>query len=447
MDDDAKLTGRLLNGVKVISPVDLNSWIKDYKITHILVAIPSAPRSRIGEILRLLARFSVTVRLLPSTSQLVSRSVQIDDLEPIDLDDLLDREPLDDGLSGINELFEGQTILVTGAGGSIGRELCNQLLPLKPKKLILFDSSEYALYSLINELTYRFPDLTSDCQTILGSVQDRHRVDGIFSALQPDIVFHAAAYKHVSLVEYNIAEAVKNNVFGTLNVAESALAAGASKFILISTDKAVRPTNVMGATKRLAEMLIQALEERSDSSIQFSMVRFGNVLASSGSVVPKFQEQIKNGGPITVTHKDVTRFFMTIPEAAQLVIQSVLLNKGGDVLLDMGRPQRILDLARRLIRLSGLKEKNEECPDGDIEIQITGLSSGEKLKEELLIDSNQQKTRHPRIFSAKESHPEWSVIAKEIYGIGDNLDRLDDDLALRCLKQLVGDFKHENNDL
>ena len=210
-------------------------------------------------------------------------------------------------------------------------ELCNQLLPLKPKKLILFDSSEYALYSLMNELTYRFPDLTSDCQTILGSVQDRHRVDGIFSALQPDIVFHAAAYKHVSLVEYNIAEAVKNNVFGTLNVAESALAAGASKFILISTDKAVRPTNVMGATKRLAEMLIQALEERSDSSIQFSMVRFGNVLASSGSVVPKFQEQIKNGGPITVTHKDVTRFFMTIPEAAQLVIQSVLLNKGGDV--------------------------------------------------------------------------------------------------------------------
>ena len=215
---------------------------KDYKSPY-LVAIPSAPRSRIGEILRFLARFSVTVRLLPSTSQLVSRSVQIDDLEPIDLDDLLDREPLDDGPSGINELFEGQTILVTGAGGSIGRELCNQLLPLKPKKLILFDSSEYALYSLINELTYRFPDLTSDCQTILGSVQDRHRVDGIFSALQPDIVFHAAAYKHVSLVEYNIAEAVKNNVFGTLNVAESALAAGASKFILISTDKAVRPTN------------------------------------------------------------------------------------------------------------------------------------------------------------------------------------------------------------
>ncbi|SEA74040.1 NDP-sugar epimerase, includes UDP-GlcNAc-inverting 4,6-dehydratase FlaA1 and capsular polysaccharide biosynthesis protein EpsC [Thiothrix caldifontis] len=409
VDDDSNLHQANISGMKVYSPLILPILIEKYHIKQVLLAMPSASNTRRREIINQLEYLPVHVRTIPSLTELVSGKSDIDSLREIDIEELLGRVPVtpDDRLLSAN--IRHKNIMITGAGGSIGSELCRQIIRLSPSCLVLFESSELALYQIERELQefMAHEKLTIPLIPTLGSVQDRLRVEETLRANHIQTLYHAAAYKHVPMVECNPIEGIRNNTFGTFYTAQAALNVGVERFVLISTDKAVRPTNVMGASKRLCELVLQGFSQVSSKTV-FCMVRFGNVLGSSGSVVPLFRRQIQEGGPITVTHPDIIRFFMTIPEAAQLVIQAGAMAKGGEVfLLDMGEPVKILDLAKRMIHLSGLQVQDETNPQGNIRIEVTGLRPGEKLYEELLIDSDAEKTAHPRIFKANESCLPW----------------------------------------
>ena len=407
LDDDDRLHGHVLNGQPIYNPADLVEIVSVLTVNNVLLAMPSICRKRRNEILSHIRSAHVAVRTLPSVTDLAQGKVSVSDLRELDVDDLLGRESVAPNHILLAKNIVGKVVLVTGAGGSIGSELCRQILAVGPTTLLLIELSEFALYAIHQEIEERLAGRNTVLVPLLASVQDGERMREIMSTWQPDTVYHAAAYKHVPLVEHNPAEGIKNNVLGTLRTAQVAAENGVADFVLISTDKAVRPTNIMGASKRLAEMVLQALAKINPKT-KFAMVRFGNVLGSSGSVVPKFRQQIQDGGPITLTHTEITRYFMTIPEAAQLVIQAGAMAKGGDVfVLDMGQPVKIKDLASRMVELSGLRVKDEDHPDGDIAIEITGLRPGEKLYEELLLGDNPERTAHPRIIKAHEEFIPW----------------------------------------
>ena len=413
-DDEKYLHGQMINGRRVYNPQDLAPVVRLLGIKHVLLAMPSISRHRRNEILNEIRRVQVSVRTVPSVSDLAQGRISFSELRELDLDDLLGREIATPIRALLAKNVIGKTVAVTGAGGSIGGELCQQIMSIGPSKLLLIEQSEFSLYKIHKELDERYPNANVEIIPILASVQDESRMQDILFRWQPSTLYHAAAYKHVPLVEYNSAEGIKNNVLGTLCTAKAAIAARVSDFVLISTDKAVRPTNIMGASKRLAEMILQGLAELRPVT-NFSIVRFGNVLDSSGSVVPKFRQQIRSGGPVTVTHPEVTRFFMTIPEAAQLVIQAGAMADRGDVfVLNMGNPIYILDLARRMIELSGLTVRDKDNLEGDIEIQFTGLRSGEKLYEEPLTADNPGLTLHPRIFRAREDFVPWAELTRQL---------------------------------
>jgi len=440
LDDDDRLHGHILNGLPIHSPMDLQGLVETQDVRTVLLAMPSVSRRRRNEILSQIRNAQVAVRTVPNVTDLAHGKVSISDLHELDIDDLLGREPVTPNHILLAKNITGKVVLVTGAGGSIGSELCRQILAVNPAKLLLIEQSEFALYAIHQELEARCEEGKRLLVPLLASVQDTDRMREIMSTWHPDTVYHAAAYKHVPLVEHNPAEGIKNNVLGTLCTAQAALEAGVSDFVLISTDKAVRPTNVMGASKRLAEMVLQALAATNPGT-KFSMVRFGNVLGSSGSVVPKFRQQIRDGGPITLTHPEVTRYFMTIPEAAQLVIQAGAMAKGGDVfVLDMGQPVKIMDLARRMVELSGLTVKDEQNPEGDIEIAITGLRPGEKLYEELLIGDNPKPTAHPRIMKAHEDFIPWAEFEAKLTALEMALNVNDVGVIRLMMQQLVAGY-------
>ena len=426
IDDDSSIADRVIAGLQVYKPKHIQQMIDTTGAQEILLAVPSSSRGRRREILTLLEGFPLHVRSVPGFMDLASGRVKVDDIQEVDIADLLGRDPVPAQGDLLEHCIVGQSVMVTGAGGSIGSELCRQILALKPTTLLLFEHSEFNLYSILSELEPRIAreSLSVRLLPILGSVRDQAKLLDVMKTWNVDTVYHAAAYKHVPMVEHNIAEGVLNNVIGTLNTAQAALQAGVSNFVLISTDKAVRPTNVMGSTKRLAELTLQALSrelapvlfgDKANVSrvnkTRFTMVRFGNVLGSSGSVIPLFHKQIKSGGPLTVTHPKITRYFMTIPEAAQLVIQAGSMGQGGDVfVLDMGEPVKIIELAEKMIHLSGLSVRSDKNLHGDISIEFTGLRPGEKLYEELLIGDNVAATQHPMIMTANEDHLPWDVL-------------------------------------
>jgi FlaA1/EpsC-like NDP-sugar epimerase len=457
LDDKPELDGKLINGLKVYPAGAVEDVIRLFAVTDILLALPSVTRTRRNEILDSLRQYHVHVSSLPDLTDLARGKVMMSDIHELDIVDLLGRDPVPPNPALISRNIFDKVVMVTGAGGSIGSELCRQILRARPSCLLLLDHNEFSLYAIHRDLMDRALDqqLQVTLIPLLGSVKDFDRLAQICRAWRPRTIYHAAAYKHVPLVEHNPAEGIRNNVFGTLNVAKAAIESGVHDMVLISTDKAVRPTNVMGATKRLAEMILQALSVSSvkpfgDLQAQynedgiktrFSMVRFGNVLDSSGSVVPLFREQIKNGGPITLTDKEVTRYFMTIPEAAQLVIQAGAMAEGGDVfLLDMGTPVRIFDLARRMVELSGLTVRDEQRQDGDIEIQITGLRPGEKLYEELLIGDNAKGTAHPRIMRAREEMLPWPELLKSLDQLSVIVEKNDVEAMRTLLSNLVAGY-------
>jgi FlaA1/EpsC-like NDP-sugar epimerase len=406
IDDEKRLQGRDLLGIPIYAPAKIHSLIDKYRIDLILLAMPSVSRKRKREILRQLEPFAVEVKSLPALNALVTNDIRIEHIQDIQIEDLLGRDPVPPRPELLSSCIAGKNVLVTGAGGSIGSELCRQIAGIKPRRLVLFERSEFALYTIETQLRADFGN-AFEIVPILGSVTHKRRMLAVIRSLAVQTIYHAAAYKHVPLVEYNPIEGVRNNLFGTLKAAEAAIQGEVETFVLISTDKAVRPTNVMGATKRMAELVLQALAARGEKT-RFTMVRFGNVLGSSGSVVPHFRAQIENGGPVTVTHPDVVRYFMTIPEAVQLVIQAGAMGSGGDVfVLDMGEPVLILDLARNMIRLCGLAVRDSDNPDGDIAIEYSGLRPGEKLYEELLVGNNVIGTSHPMIMRAEEHMFPW----------------------------------------
>jgi FlaA1/EpsC-like NDP-sugar epimerase len=475
LDDDDRLHGHVLNGLPIYNPDDLDEVLNGTAITDVLLALPSVSRQRRNEILNALKPHRLVVRTLPGLSDIATGKVSLSDVRELDIDDLLGREPVKPNVLLLNMNTHQKTVLVTGAGGSIGSELCRQILKTNPKQLLLVEMSEFALYQIHQELqsTLSGERLSMDEQVeegapeeplarerlgieivpLLASVCDEVRMHEIMNTWKPHTVYHAAAYKHVPLVEHNPAEGVRNNVWGTRVCAQTAARNGVRNFVLISTDKAVRPTNIMGATKRLAEMLLQALAEVNTAVVAqgglatsnrttFSMVRFGNVLGSSGSVVPLFREQIKNGGPITLTHADITRYFMTIPEAAQLVIQAGAMGEGGDVfVLDMGRSVKIIDLARRMVELSGLTVRDDLKPDGDIELVVTGLRPGEKLYEELLIGDNPKPTQHPRIMKAHEQFLSWTQLESKLNAVSMAMTVNDVPVIRALLKDLVSGYQ------
>ena len=466
VDDDKYLQGNTINSIRVYSTTDIKSLAARLEVTDMLLAIPSVNQARRNEIIASLNGCGVRVRTLPGVHDLASGRVRISDLHDLDMNDLLGRKVVPPDVALLEKNIRNQVVLVTGAGGSIGSELCRQIIKFSPSSLVLVDSSEHALYQIDAELKKAIAlqensngeeapsgDSPSDsAKTLpiklipcLASVRDAELMLKIFVAHQPATVFHAAAYKHVPLVEQNPAEGIRNNVLGTLTCAQIALKTGVSHFILISTDKAVRPTNVMGASKRVAELVLQAIAEGAvigGHATKFSMVRFGNVLGSSGSVAPLFSAQIKEGGPITLTHPEVTRYFMTIPEAAQLVIQSSAMATGGDVfVLDMGQPVRIYDLAVKMVYLSGLMVKDELNSHGDIEIEVTGLRSGEKLYEELLIGDNPQPTDHPKIMKAHEEFLPWAELQIELEKLNLALQTCDAKSIRAILKRLVPGYQ------
>ena len=439
LDDDNSLHGHVLNGQTIYNPADLSKLAKSLNIKDVLLAMPSISRKRKNEILNQIQEVQVSVRTLPTVSDLAKGKVTISDLKELDIDDLLGREAVIPNQVLLAKNITNKIVMVTGSGGSIGSELCRQIIELRPKKLLLVEQNEFALYNIHQELERKKTEV--HIIPLLASVRERDRVDKITSTWQPDTLYHAAAYKHVPLVEHNLSEGVKNNVLGTLFTAQAAIKYKVENFVLVSTDKAVRPTNIMGASKRLAEMILQALAAE-NPSLKLSMVRFGNVLGSSGSVVPKFRQQIKEGGPITITHPEITRFFMTIPEASQLVIQAGAMATSGDVfVLDMGKPVKIIQLAERMIELSGLSIKNEENPDGDIEIEITNLRPGEKLYEELLIGNNPKITSHNRIMKAHETFLDWKILKDKIEILTIAIYENDVQTVRRLLEELVTDYE------
>ena len=445
LDNDDRLHGQMLNGQPIYNPMDLGSLSVTLNISTVLLAMPSLSRKRRNEILNEIRGTNVAVRTLPRVTDLVQGKVSVSDLRELDIDDLLAREPVSPNRILLSKSIVGKIVLITGAGGSIGSELCRQIIAIKPAKLLLIEQSEFALYAIDQELEQKLAASNGAKSTkvvpLIASVQDEDRMREIMYSWRPDTVYHAAAYKHVPLVEHNMAAGIKNNLLGTLKTALAAVENGVTDFVLISTDKAVRPTNVMGASKRLAEMALQAISanlQNIKGDTKFSMVRFGNVLGSSGSVVPKFRQQIRDGGPVTVTHPEVTRYFMTLPEAAQLVIQAGAMAKGGDLfVLNMGHPVKIMDLARRMVELSGLTVKDEVETGGDIEIVLTGLRPGEKLYEELLIGNNPEKTIHPRIMRAQENFIIWEEFEPKLHALEIALNTNDVGVIRMMMQQLV----------
>lgn len=423
VDDNPTLAGAMVNGCEVKSARELSHLIEEFDVSRVLLALPSASRRRRKEILSRLEALSVRVQTVPDIADILSGNANVDDIRDVDVTDLLGRDAVPPIPDLLDACIYGKAVMVTGAGGSIGSELCVQIAQLGPRALILLEMSEAALYTVHQRVSDLLicEGISLEIYPLIGSVHHKTRMKDVLQAYQVDTVYHAAAYKHVPIVEHNMIEGIHNNVFGTLHSAQAAIAAEVESFVLVSTDKAVKPPNVMGATKRLAELVLQALD-RTQFKTKFSMVRFGNVLASSGSVVPLFREQIRNGGPVTVTHPEIYRYFMTIPEAASLVVQAGSMARGGDVfVLDMGESVRIRDLAEKMVRLMGLSVRDKDNPDADIEIQYTGLRPAEKLYEELLIGDNVMGTDHPSIMRAQEEYLTW-----------DELEPLLDDLWMAC---------------
>jgi FlaA1/EpsC-like NDP-sugar epimerase len=462
LTDDPTMAGRSINGVRVDSSDRAAELVHALGVTDILLALTKASRTRRTEIVQQLRKLPVHVRTLPNWGDLASGRITAQDFRELDIEDLLGRDPIppDDALLAKN--LHGQVVLVTGAGGSIGSELCRQILGQQPSILILVDHSEYALYAVQQDLEQLMHQDDSNpavkLVAVLANVTQAARVDDVFVAHRPHTVFHAAAYKHVPLVEANSGEGLLNNVFGTLHLARAAMRTGVAYFVLISTDKAVRPTNVMGASKRMAELVLQSLAAQKSGSWTahevlsgttcFTMVRFGNVLGSSGSVVPLFRKQLAEGGPLTVTHPEVTRYFMTIPEAAQLVLQAGAMARGGDVfVLDMGEPVKIMDLARQMVELSGLTVRDASNPQGDIAIDVTGLRPGEKLYEELLIGDNPMPTSHPRIMKAHEDFIPWSQLQPVLAELEHAIAAQDRPAMMAVLRQCVQGFSQASHEV
>ena len=442
--DEAKgLQGANILGLNVFPTINIGDVINKLKIDDVLIAIPSSSRSKRFEIIASLEAFSVHVRVLPSVSDLAGGRVTADDLQEISIEDLLGRDAVSPNQQLLSKAITGKSVAVTGAGGSIGSEICRQILNLKPKRLVLYEMSELALFSIEKELS-NLNVLKTDIYPLLGSVNNQVRLNNVFNHFKVDTVYHAAAYKHVPMVEFNNTEGVNNNIFGTLSCAQAAINSGVETFVLISTDKAVHPTNTMGATKRCAELILQALS-MTQRGTKFTMVRFGNVLNSSGSVIPLFKSQIKNGGPVTVTDKSITRYFMMISEAVELVIQAGAMGEGGDVfVLDMGKPVEINLLAKKMIKLSGLDIKDESNPDGDIEIKYTGLRPGEKLFEELLIGENPIDTDNPLIMRAREEMLPWDKLKPILENIKEEIESGNNERIRKFLIQLVPTFKPQS---
>jgi FlaA1/EpsC-like NDP-sugar epimerase len=444
IDDDKSKQGTFINFTRIYPFSDLKDIIKKRKVKAILLAIPSLSEQRKRDLLKKLSKYPVEVKLLPSLSEIVSGRVSIENIRHVQVEDILGRTPVKPKTSLLKKNITGKNVLVTGAGGSIGSELCRQILKLKPNKIVLFEHSEFNLYSIDYELT-SLGEKNCEIVPVLADVKSINKVENAIKENKIDTIYHAAAYKHVPMVEKNTVEGVFNNVMGTYNVAVCARDNNIENMVLISTDKAVRPTNVMGASKRFSELVLQALNSE-ESNTCFSMVRFGNVLDSAGSVVPLFRRQIKEGGPVTVTHAKVTRYFMSIPEAVQLVLQAGAMAKGGDVfVLDMGEPVRILDLAHRMINLSGLSPITTENPEGDIKIKFTGLREGEKLYEELLIGKDVVQSKHPQIMQANEDFLSWQKVSSLIEDIKTNHEKLDDDSMRNVLIENVEGYKPAKN--
>lgn len=443
IDDDRTMQGNLIHGIKVYKKDKLGLLINKYNVKQVLLAMPSVQKSIRRNILQSLEQYTVRVRTVPGMEDLVSGKANVEEIQDVDILDLLGRDSVTPDASLFKACIEKKVVMVTGAGGSIGSELCRQIITLNPTALVLLEQSEYALYQIERELIVKLNELKSTVKLIpiLGSVQNKYRLSQSIKTCNVNTIYHAAAYKHVPLVEHNIVEGIRNNIFGTSFAAEAAMDNNVETFVLISTDKAVRPTNLMGATKRFSELILQAYSKIENTQTRFCMVRFGNVLGSSGSVVPLFKEQILLGGPVTVTHPDIIRYFMTIPEAAQLVIQASSLGQGGDVfVLDMGEPVKIVDLAHRMIRLMGLDIKDEQHPDADIEVKFSGLRPGEKLYEELLIGNNVTKTCHSRIQRAEEN----SVSKEQINDYMEQLDKAcsqyDCELIIKLMSEMITEY-------
>jgi FlaA1/EpsC-like NDP-sugar epimerase len=443
VDDNGKQRGARVGGLRVSSADELPKLRDRYGANLVLLAMPSATRRRRGEVIRRLDDMGFKVLTVPDIREILAGRARLQEVRDIDVHDLLGRDPVPPNQSMLGACVRGKSILVTGAGGSIGSELCRQIIELAPRRLILLEVSELALYEIERELRAINAGLETRTELValLGNAHHKHRVREIITTYGVQTVYHAAAYKHVPIVEHNMIEGIHNNIFATLNTAEAAMECRVETFVLISTDKAVNPTNVMGCTKRVAEMVLQALQQRGGQT-RFCMVRFGNVLESSGSVVPLFREQIREGGPVTVTHPDVIRYFMTIPEAAQLVIQAGAMGSGGDVfVLDMGSPVRIADLAKRMIHLAGYTVRDDKHPEGDIEIRFTGLRPAEKLFEELLIGKNVTGTEHPRILRAMEHSLTWEQIRHVLDELAQCSTRFDCERARDILLRAVPEYR------
>lgn len=440
IDDNKAISGSTLNGLPVYGPDDLHLFIEERSVSSILLAMPSIEQKRRREILELLAEYKVHVMTVPSMPEIIS-GTSVDALRDVEPEDLLIREPVPPNQDLMSLCVKGKAVLVSGAGGSIGSEICRQVIKSEPELIVLYEMSEFALYSLEKELNSMLEEFGSNVSIfpILGSILDEKRINRVIRYFDVNTIYHAAAYKHVPMVEHNVLEGIRNNSFGTMVIAKAAMEHQVEHFVMVSTDKAVRPTNTMGATKRLAELIIQDVALQASSTV-FSIVRFGNVLGSSGSVVPLFRRQIEEGGPVTVTHPEITRFFMTIPEAASLVIQAGAMADGGDVfVLDMGKPVKITELALRMIRLMGMELKSEEHPDG-VEVVFTGLRPGEKLYEELLIGDDVIGTTHPKIMRAQEEHLSSSELRQVLTLLSNSIDDGDSIRARELLGNVVSGF-------
>ncbi len=443
IDDDKEKQGRVLAGKTIYSPKALDYLVKNKNISYLFLALPRINYSQRIKIIKKVSKFNLSVRTLPNLKEIVKGNISSSNLMELEIDELLGREKVDPDQILLQKNIRDQVVIVTGAGGSIGSQICREVLKFKPNKLLILDSNEFSLYKILGELNSLNEKEIIKIIPLLCSIQDKENINSIFKTWLPNIVYHAAAYKHVPIVEYNLAEGLKNNVFGTLTLAEAALINKVDKFVFISTDKAVRPTNVMGASKRLGELCLQALfANQAIKNTKFSMVRFGNVLDSSGSVIPKFRKQIKERRPITLTHPEISRYFMTIQEAAELVIQAGAMSDGGEVfLLDMGKPVKIYDLAVKMIQFSGLKLKDKNNLNGDIEILITGLRPGEKLFEELLIEDNSLPTKHPKIFKAQDNFIPWDKLSQEIESLKKHISKNDIKKVIAILTKLVIGYK------